>query len=78
MVSTINTSVDDSCERAFLAYSEQDFKTCKDILDQQRKQIEDLKQTGETKRLSLIKQNLLLTTYYQSKGQSPHKLLADL
>jgi hypothetical protein len=78
MVSTINTSVDDSCERAFSAYSEQDFKTCKDILDQQRKQIEDLKQTSETKRLSLIKQNLLLTTYYQSKGQSPHKLLADL
>jgi hypothetical protein len=75
----INTSPDDSSERAFKAYTEQDFKTCKEILDTQRKQADDLKQTGgDSKRMSLIKQNLLLTNYYQNKGQSPHKLLADL
>ena len=78
-MSSNNTSTDDSSERAFKAYTDQDYKVAKEILDAQRKQADDLKQSGgDSKRMSLIKQNLLLTNYYQNKGQSPHKLLADL
>ena len=56
MSSLINTSTDDTSERAFKAYSDADFKACKEILDLQRKQAEDLKQQGnDSKRLSLIK-----------------------
>lgn len=70
---------DDFSEKAFRAYTEQDFKTCKEILDVQRKQADDLKTAGgDSKRLSLVKQNLLLSSYYQNKAQCPHKLLADL
>jgi len=49
------------------------------LLEQLRKQQEEIKTAGgEAKRLSLVKQNLLLTNYYISKGSQPQKLLADL
>jgi hypothetical protein len=70
----------DPSEKAFRAFTDQDFRTAKDQLEALRKQAEDLKQQPQDaqKRLSFIKQNLLLTAYYQNKAQTPHKLLAEL
>jgi hypothetical protein len=46
----------DLSEKVFRAYSEQDFKQCRELLEQLRKQQEDIKNAGgEAKRLSLIK-----------------------
>lgn len=65
----MTTSIDDSSERAFNAYTNQDYKQCKEILEQQRKIADELKTQGaDAKRPSLIKQNLLLTNYYQTKA----------
>lgn len=42
----MTTSADDSSERAFNAYTAQDYKQCKEILEQQRKVAEELKTQG--------------------------------